>query len=243
MSLVHVYSDKLFALKIVPKSVILVTKTFQKFCSEVGILQSYSVIVMGNSYSWISVSLHIRRLPIDRGLIVVWNKYYRKIVTLRRKNKISPFEVVDLMNNAPCELLFNEPRPWNDFVHAGDGIFVCDTRKQDRKRTLRIYGKNHTRLLEPGGSNLWIDEPYNSVVDIDDLRIFRYADINRVCKSAFSRALSSLGYLDVADVSLDVFRSIPGKVIFTTPWRTRCGWEGHHKCWFQGVIRCSLDAS
>ena len=70
----------------------------------------------------------------------------------------------------------------------------------------------------------------NWVVDADDLRYFRYADINRVSKSDFSSALSSWGYLNIADESLNVFESSPGN----SYRRDRDGWD---------VIRCSLEAS
>ena len=108
---------------------------------------------------------------------VDWRGNTEKLVI--RTNDISPLDAVLLLNDDNVERLFGENRLTVDDLHAGDFCLRWVQRKQ-RKKGDDVWEGLYTVTAQLGDRTFELESEF--VVDIDDLRVFRYSDLCRCCK-------------------------------------------------------------
>jgi len=115
---------------------------------------------------------------------------HREIGNLCRVSDISPLDAVLLLNDDNVERLFGEKRPAVDDLHAGD-FCLRHVQRKERKEgddvgegPYMVTAQLHDRTFE-------LESEF--VVDIDDLRLFRYSDLWRCSENASSTCLAFVG--------------------------------------------------
>jgi len=140
------------------------------------------------------------------------------LVICAETSDISPLDAVLLLNDDNVDHLFGEKRPAVEDLHVGDFCLRHVERKQ-RKKGDDVWEGPYMVTAQLGDRTFELESEF--VVDIDDLRVFRYSDLCRCSKDAFSRCLTLWGLDGIEKDFIDVFGSISGYYYR----RDRDGWS------------------
>jgi hypothetical protein len=164
------------------------------------------------------VSLHRRTAAYRPQSKSRLERKHRKIGNLCRTNDIGPLDAVLLLNDDNVERLFGENRPDVDDLNAGDFCLRYAQRKQ-REKCDDVWEGPYMVTAQLGDRTFELESEF--VVDIYDLRVFRYSDLCRCSKDAFCRCLALWGLDGIEKDFVDVFGSISGY----SYRRDRDGWS------------------
>ena len=112
---------------------------------------------------------------------------HRAIGNLFRASEISPLDAALLLNDDNVERLVGKKRPSVHDLHAGDFCLGYVPRTK-RKKGADIWEGPYRFTAQLGDRTFELESEF--VVDIDDLREFRYSDLCRCPKVAFSAFLA-----------------------------------------------------
>jgi hypothetical protein len=121
LTLLDLYSDKIWAFQIYGKSARVVTETFQMFCDTVG-FPTEVLSDRGGKFVGLKdfVSLNRRTVAYGPKSNKRLERKHGESGNLYRANDISPLDAVLLLNDDNVERIFGEKRPTVDDLHAGD---------------------------------------------------------------------------------------------------------------------------
>jgi hypothetical protein len=118
------------------------------------------------------------------------DRKHREIGNFCRASDSIPLDAVLLLNDDNVERLFREKCPAVDDLHAGDFCLRHVLRKQGEKGQ-DVWEGPYMVTAQLGDRTFELESEL--VVDIDDLRLFRYSDLCRCSKDAFGRCLALWG--------------------------------------------------